>query len=113
MAQERREWKTLYQMNRPVYIAGLKPFQWVIVFALSVFILFALVMGSSPVRFILLLLPYPLYLGVKKVSRENDSGHPDYLNTIFVWWQMNKHFIDSTKVFSKLKEKSERAGTKI
>lgn len=118
--QERKEWKTLHQINRPVFVAGLKPFQWVIAFIFCVSILFAVVMGSSSFKYVLLILPYPLYLGIKKLSKENDAGHPDYLSSVFVWVQItsygffkNPHFVDSTNVFTKLKKKSERAGTRL
>lgn len=110
---ERREWKTLNKMNAPVYLAGLVPWQWVVVVVFAFVVLFLLLTGESPFRFFLLLIPVGVYMAIKKVAKENDAGNPDYINSLTVWLQLPKHLLDSTNVFQKLKQKSERAGTKI
>jgi hypothetical protein len=111
--KERREWKTLHRMNSPVYIAGLRPYEWVLVVAFGFFIIFALAVAESAVKWILLIIPILFRSGLKIITKQNDAGHPDYLTSLFVWFQIPKHLLDTTNVFKILKEKSEQSGAKI
>lgn len=110
---ERLEWRTLNKMNNPVFIGGLRPWQWMLAPVIFVVILFILFVGDSPFRFLLLLFPVLVWRGVRILAKENDKGHPDYFDSVVVWFQIKKHFVDTTNVFNKLREKSERAGAKI
>ena len=92
---ERKEWKTLYLINKPTFFLGFRPVQWMGICC----ILF--VTGWFALWLVLLML-YPVYMAGKRISRLQSAGHPDPVASQIVWWSMRKYFIDEEGFFDQL-----------
>ena len=95
--EDRKEWKSLYMINKKIFFLGFKPIQWVMIAC------FLFLMGFF-FWWLALILLIPLYLSGRRVSRSNDAGNPDFIKGLIVWNSFSKYFLDNENIFGKLEE---------
>jgi len=93
--EERKEWRSLYQINKRIYFLGFKPMQLIILSCL-LFVVGYFFWWVAILSFI------PLYRVGQMLSRANSSGNPDMILSLFVWYGMKKYFVDGNNIFEKL-----------
>ena len=94
---ERKEWKSLYLINKSTYFIGFKPVQWVGICSL----LFIIGWFAWWVAMLILI---PVYMTGKRIARMQSAGHPDPVSSEIIWFSMKKYFIDEHGFFDRLEE---------
>jgi hypothetical protein len=93
--EQRKQWKSLYMINKKVFFLGFSPAQWMMIACL----LFMIGFFYWPLAVGLII---PVYLLGRKVSRLNTAGNPDFIKGLIVWLSIKKYFIDSESLFTNL-----------
>jgi hypothetical protein len=73
-------------------------------YSLQLFVLFGLsfvFLAISP--WLLIVAVAIIYLLVKKISKENRKGNPDYINAFFISLSSQKNLLDKESLFQKLR----------
>tara|TARA_Y100001972_G_scaffold93178_1_gene114222 strand:- start:929 stop:1231 length:303 start_codon:yes stop_codon:yes gene_type:complete len=90
--EERKEWRTLYMINKPVVFLGFLPMQWLFISC----ILFLI--GYAVWWLAIMLIPI-VYLIGRRLSKEHSNGNPGYISSLIVRRSMPKYFEDRTGLF--------------
>lgn len=93
--EDRKEWRTLYMINKPVYFLGFRPVQWLYISC----ILFGI--GYAMWWLLLILIPVIYSIG-RKLAKEYTNGNPGYISSLIVRRSMPKYFEDQAGLFDQL-----------
>ena len=93
--EERKEWKSLYMINKKIFFLGFKPLQWVTIANF-------LFLTGFFVWWLAVLTIIPLFLTGRKISRINAAGNPDLILGLVVWNSIHKYIIDTECIFDQL-----------
>tara|TARA_Y100001949_G_scaffold150648_1_gene135952 strand:- start:268 stop:570 length:303 start_codon:yes stop_codon:yes gene_type:complete len=93
--EERKEWRTLYIINKPVHFLGFRPVQWLYISCI-VFLI-----GYAVWWLLLILIPVVYSIG-RKLNKEHTSGNPGYISSLIVRRSMPKYFEDRVGFFDQL-----------
>lgn len=93
--EARKEWRTLYMINKPVHFLGFRPMHWLYISCILFLIGYAAWWAA------LLLIPLVFVMG-RHLGREHSKGNPGYITSLIVRRYMHKYFEDRVGLFDQL-----------